>query len=99
MGDAVIREYDEMLEMSAEDEFGVSKDSERQESAFSMAKLRDFFAPDWWFDVAPHAFCNIWVSMITWWIMNAVLPFAAKNTDPRPGGMGEDVLQWAQTLG
>lgn len=98
----IIHEYDEILEVlqDGDDGFGMTVEKPRTgNSPFSRAKLREFFAPPWWSEVAPHAFINIWVSMITWWVLNAILPFASKNTDFREGGMGENVLMWAQTLG
>jgi len=64
-----------------------------------LRSAMEFLFPPFWKRVALHTLLNIYMSAVTWWVLNTILPFAAAATASTPDGIGEDVLQWASALG
>lgn len=60
--------------------------------------------PSYWRKAFPYMAMKTWTAMLTWWVLNIMLPFAAVRTENAPGtgcsqGKGADVLQWCTGFG
>jgi len=60
--------------------------------------LRKQLFPTFWRKAIPYLAMKTWTAILTWWVLNTMLPFAAVRTENAPGtgcgeGKGADVLQ------
>jgi len=58
----------------------------------------EFLFPSFGRRVVGYTVLNVYMSAMTWWVLNTILPFASAATASDLGGVGEDVLMWASAL-
>lgn len=55
--------------------------------------------PVGWRQAKRYLFIDMWLTLLTWWTVPVILPYAASNTTDSSTNAGENFLQWAIAFG
>jgi len=79
--------------------FLVQRAAEAKEGSRNVERTCMSICPSWYRQkVFKHTFISVWTSMLSWWTVLIILPYASAVTDPE-WHLGSEVLQWATALG